>query len=101
MYITDLPLAHWVEVARRQTAYTATVKDWRLRRKIDREAKEEARRLIHDKGYIIATPAELKAKYPQFVDWTPGIDAGEKMVFAFHASVPDRWGRCRISIIRI
>ena len=96
----EIPIERIIEAARRMNALSATTKDWRLTRKIDREAKAEAQKLNEGRGYIIATPRELKAMYPRFVKWEPGADADEKMVWCFWPSIHDVKGRCHIVLCR-
>ena len=90
-----------IETAQRMNAVAATIKDWRLSRKIDREAKAEAHKLNQGEGYIIATPSELKDMYPRFVPWTTETCPDEKMVWAFWPSIPNEHGRCRIDLCRV
>ena len=90
-----------IEMAKRMNASAGETKDWRLSRKIDRAAREEARKLNQGRGYVIATPTEIKDRYPEFVTWEPGDDAGQEMVWAFRASVSSRGGRCRINLVRV
>lgn len=90
-----------VNCAKRITESAANVKDWRLTRNIDREAKKEAVKLMNGKGYIIATPAELKAMYPSLIRWTPGQDADEKKVWGFYLTSYNPHGRCRVTIAAV
>lgn len=65
--IERLGISHWANVARNFTAKAASVKDWRIRRKADREMKAYAIELSKGKGYIIASSMELSALYPGHV----------------------------------
>lgn len=56
-------LTNRVNIAKRLTAETATIKDWRIRNKHNRAMREIARELTAGKGYIIASVKELTAKY--------------------------------------
>lgn len=51
------------QFAKKQTAKAASVKAWRITTKAGRALQEEARRLSAGRGYIIATDAEIFAKY--------------------------------------
>ena len=53
-----------IEIAKKLTARTAEMKDWRIRNKYNRKMRQIARDLVElNGGYIIATPAELQAIY--------------------------------------
>ena len=52
-----------IEIARNLTAATASLKDYKIRNKHNRQMRELARELMSDKGYIIASTRELKEKY--------------------------------------
>ena len=94
-------LSEKIQIAKLQTYKATRTKDWRLTRKADKAAKQAAKDLAARKGYIIATPAELKQMYPQFVRWNPGADADQKMVWCFYPSVRDHRGRARIDLVTI
>jgi hypothetical protein len=102
----DQSLKTAIETARRMNAVAATIKDWRLNRKIDRAMKAAAQQVNRNGapghsgcGYIIATPWHLKEIYPEFVTWAlGGPDDNLPIVWAFHAGLHDRHGRCRISL---
>lgn len=53
-------ISDWAKVAYKTTLRAANAKDYMLRRKEDRLLREYARQLVLDKGYILATPAELE-----------------------------------------
>lgn len=93
----EFTLVRRIEIARKMTARAASVKDWRLNRKADREAKAEAVRLTKEgRGYVIATPREIRAMYPFLFQFEDGPDRDKKMVWAFCPSYPYGDGRCRI-----
>lgn len=84
------------------TERAASVKDWRLNRKADREARAVARKLTEEgRGYVIATPVEIRAMYPALCPFEPWPDRDKKMVWAFCPSYPYGDGRCRISVVII
>lgn len=59
----ELTLTNRVNIAKRMTADTAALKDWRIRNKHNRAMREIAWELTAGKGYLIATVKELTAKY--------------------------------------
>lgn len=59
----ELTLTDRVNMAKRITASTAALKDWRVRSKHNRAMREIARQLTAGKGYIIASVRELKQRY--------------------------------------
>lgn len=65
--IEGLGITYWANVARNFTAKAASVKDWRIRCKADREMKTYAIELSKGKGYIIASSMELSVLYPGHV----------------------------------
>ena len=60
-------LADRRQIARRHTLNATQVKDWRLRRKSDRQLKALAIELTAGKGYIIASAKELHNRYPSLM----------------------------------
>ncbi len=52
------------KLAAKITANAAETKDWRLRRRADREMKRLAKELSEGRGYIIATNYELEKRFP-------------------------------------
>lgn len=72
-----LTLTNRVNIAKRMTASTAALKDWRIRNKHNREMREIARELTAGKGYVIATVKDLAAKYGALCHYdaaAPGAD---------------------------
>jgi len=60
-------LLNRINIAKRITAESASIKDWKLRRKSDRKLKELAGELVAGKGYIIASAKELSTRYPDLM----------------------------------
>lgn len=58
-----MTLTNRVNIAKRMTANTAALKDWRIRNKHDRAMREIAREISGGKGYIVASVKGLAAKY--------------------------------------
>lgn len=92
-----------IEMAKRMNAAVASVKDWRLNRKVDRAMKEAAAKLNEGKGYILATPSELGAMYSAFVggNHVPGSDDENKAIWAFFHTTPDKHGRERVYLAAV
>ena len=88
-----------IVIAKRITARAAKTKDWRLSRTIDREMKSLAQSM--DKGYILATPNELNEKFPALFEKDNGPDQERKIIWAIDASIPNRYGRVRLSFCPI
>lgn len=79
----ELTLTNRVNIAKRMTASTAALKDWRIRNKHNRAMREIARELTAGKGYLIATVKELAAKYGTLCHYdTTAPGAGEKCVWS-------------------
>lgn len=73
----EMSLTNRVNIAKRMTANTAALKDWRIRNKHNRAMREIARELTAGKGYLIATVKELAAKYGALCHYetaAPGAD---------------------------
>lgn len=73
----EITLTTRVNIAKRMTANTAAMKDWRIRNKHNRAMREIARELIAGKGYIIASVRELAEKYGNLCHYeitVPGAD---------------------------
>lgn len=73
----EMTLTNRVNIAKRMTAETAALKDWRIRNKHNRAMREIARELTSGKGYLIATVKELAAKYGTLCHYettAPGAD---------------------------
>ena len=73
----EVTLTNRVNIAKRMTAETATIKDWRIRNKHNRAMHEMARELTAGKGYIIASVRELAEKYGKLCHYettAPGAD---------------------------
>ena len=73
----ELTLTDRVNMAKRITASTAALKDWRVRSKHNRAMREIARQLTAGKGYIIASVKELKQRYGELCHYevtAPGSD---------------------------
>lgn len=73
----EMTLTNRVNIARRMTASTAALKDWRIRNKHNRAMREIARQLTAGKGYIIASVRELKQRYGELCHYevtAPGAD---------------------------
>ncbi len=70
----EITLTNRVNIAKRMTANTATLKDWRVRSKHNRAMRE----ISNGKGYIIASVRELAQKYGRLCHYettAPGADA--------------------------
>lgn len=76
-----ITLAKRIEIAKRMTKASSEIKEWRLRRKKDKDLKKLAVKVAADKGYIIATATELHEKYPTLFSFN-GFDDGKKMIWA-------------------
>ena len=66
-----------INIAKRMTASTAALKDWRIRNTHNRAMREIARQLTAGKGYIIASVRELKQRYGELCHYevtAPGAD---------------------------
>ena len=60
----EITVVKRVEIAKKATARSANMKDWRIRNKHNRKMREIARELVEKNGgYVIATPAELHDLY--------------------------------------
>lgn len=94
MSITQLStkVAH----AKKLTAQAASVKDWRLHRKIDRDARDAAKSLLN--GFLIGTADEIKSLFP---DICPQDAPAGRQVWAFRATPPDENGGVTIRIIAV
>lgn len=78
----ELTLTKRVNIAKRMTANTAALKDWRVRNKHNRSMREIARELTAGKGYVIASVKELAAKYGTMCHYSPDAPgAYEKRVW--------------------
>jgi hypothetical protein len=60
--MNDKPISNWLAWATAHTQEAANLSDNQTRRKRDRAMREIARSIL-PKGYVIATPAELKERY--------------------------------------
>ena len=77
-----LNLTNRVNIAKRMTADTAALKDWRVRNKKNRSMRGIARDLTGGKGYIIASANELVEKYGTLCHYSPDAPgAGKKRVW--------------------
>lgn len=86
--ITTITLSKRIEVAKKMTARSAALKDYKVRSKKKREMREIARNLTAGKGYIIASPEEMEKRYPKyFKDWAV---ENKKMVFSIDWNIV--WG---------
>ena len=73
----EMTLTSRINIAKRMTASTAALKDWRIRNKHNRAMREIARQLTAGKGYIIASVRELKQRYGELCHYevtAPGAD---------------------------
>lgn len=78
-----MTLTNRVNIAKRMTANTAAVKDWRIRNKRNRAMREIARELTAGKGYIIASVKNLSEKYGSLCHYdTSAIGSEKKRVWA-------------------
>ena len=76
-----------IRIAQKHTLESANVPAWRLSRKRDRRMQEVARSLAAGKGYIIATPAELHAAYPDLAPPASGPDTNRVFIWAIGTSL--------------
>lgn len=77
-----LNLTNRVNIARRMTADTAALKDWRVRNRKNRSMRGIARELTAGKGYIIASVKDLSSKYGTLCHYSPDAHgAGKKRVW--------------------
>lgn len=67
----EITLANRVNIAKRMTANTAALKDWRIRNKHNITMREIARELTAGKGYVIASVKELSDKYGTLCHYSP------------------------------
>lgn len=78
----EISLNNRIETAKRLTAKTAMIKDWRIRNRHNRAMREIARGLTAGKGYVIASPRELSEIYPDFYGCdTAAQDSDVKMIW--------------------
>nr|DAE32977.1 MAG TPA: hypothetical protein [virus sp. ctoYX9] len=79
----EMTLTNRVNIAKRITANTAAIKDWRVRNKHNRALREIARQLTAGKGYIIASVRELKQRYGELCLYeVAGPGADRKTIWA-------------------
>ena len=79
-----------IEMARRLTKLAGEVKDWRLRTVADKRYRDAARELSEGKGYIIATVAKIREKYPEHITIFAERGDDHKYLWAFAKTIPDR-----------
>ena len=95
-----LGLQHWVQVAQKITRRAADVKPWRVRTKAAKAMHQRAQELAADRGYIIATDAEIFAEFSEFCPafkWAKERDE-KKRIWAINANVV-RGGFAEFSVI--
>lgn len=84
----EITLATRINIAKRMTANTAALKDWRVRNKHNITMREIARELTAGKGYVIASVKELAAKYGTLCHYSPDAPgAYEKRVWGLQMNV--------------
>lgn len=82
-----LSLQHWAQVAQKITRRAAAVKPWRVRTKAAKALQARAQELAAGRGYIIATDAEIFAKFSEFcpvLKWAKARDE-KKHVWSINA----------------
>ena len=77
-----------IEIARNLTAATASLKDYKIRNKHNRQMRELARELMSGKGYIIASTRELKEKYGDLSHYD--VISDDKDIWGISMSLSDR-----------
>lgn len=90
-----------IEMARRLTKNTSEVKDWRLRTVADKRYRDAARELSKGKGYIIATVAKIREKYPEHITIFAEQCDDHKYLWAFTKTIPDRNRRVGVRVCAI
>lgn len=84
----EMTLTNRVNIAKRMTADTAALKDWRIRNKHNRSMREIALELTAGKGYVIASVNELSEKYGTLCHYSPDAHgAYEKRVWGLKMNV--------------
>ena len=78
-----MTLQQRINYAKLMTKRSAAVKDYKVRRKDQRELREIARELTAGNGYIIASPNEMSQRYPKYYS----VKGSERMVFAIQWNV--------------
>lgn len=87
----EITLTNRVNIAKRMTADTAALKDWRVRNKKNRSMRGIARDLTGGKGYIIASVKDLYAKYGTMCHYSPDAPgAGKKRVWGIRMNIIHR-----------
>lgn len=79
----ELTLMSRIRFAKRKTAESAALKDWRVRNKRNYAMREIAREITNGKGYIIATVDELRTKYGSLCHYETATDTQKQI-----------WGIC-------
>lgn len=78
----EITLTNRVNIAKRMTADTAALKDWRVRNNRNRSMRGIARDLAAGKGYIIASVNDLTDKYGTLCHYSPDAPgSGKKHVW--------------------
>lgn len=93
-------IADDIRVARNCNSRVLEVKSWRLRRAIDREMQEAAKKLNEGRGYYLGTISQMREEHPGHGPSVAQED-GHTYMWAYGASLRDRWGRQTISLIPI
>lgn len=89
------------QFAKKQTAKAASVKAWRITTKAGRALQEEARRLSAGRGYIIATDAEIFAKYGELcpIFKVAKFRDNKPRIWCIYTDVVNYRGRVSLSVV--
>lgn len=84
----EMKLTNRVNIAKRMTANTAELKDWRVRNKHNITMRAIARNLTAGKGYVIASVKELSQKYGALCHYDAAApEADKKRVWGLKMNV--------------
>lgn len=96
-----LSISKAVEFAKMQTAKAANIKAWRITTKSGRALHKIANEITKDKGYEIATDAQIFAKYGELcpIFKVSTVRDNKPRIWCIYTSVADYRGRVSLSVV--
>lgn len=99
----NLPICKACNIARAWTCKAANVKDWRVTNKKNKALQALAQELQSGRGYIIASPREVFARYGAILPevWRYGKLDDTPRVWGVLADCPDYRGRVSFNLASV
>lgn len=97
----NISVSNAAQVAKEQTAKSASVKAWRITTKAGKALQEIAKEMAAGKGYEIATDEAIFAKYSELCPWFKWAKERDNIphIWCIYTSVADSRGRVSLSVV--